>query len=195
MMMSNEINDETSAKQNDPAPAGRAPARRWFGIPVAAGLLAVGVGTAGVVATQAFGHGKDFGGWRGHGRMEAPAARGQNIERGIRHLAVEIDATDEQQKALVELARSTVKDLHEFRDMMQGDAGELVGLLTGATVDRAAIEAFRSEKMAKLDQLTSQLVDVATQAGEILTPEQRTKIAELVAEHRERGGMRRGRKH
>ena len=135
--MSHEINDKTSATQNDPAPAGRAPARRWFGIPVAAGLLAVGVGTAGVVATQAFGHGKDFGGWRGHGRMEAPAAREQNIDRGIRHLAVEIDATDEQQKALIERARDTVQDGHEFRDMTQGDADSLRGLLAESSASLA----------------------------------------------------------
>ena len=192
--MNNESHEKTP---NDASatPAGPAPVRRWYGVSAAAIVLALGVGTAGVIGSQAIAHGKDFGGWRNHARMEDPAAREQRMERGIRHLAVEIDATAEQQAALMELASGTVKDLHAFREKMQDDVGDLAGLLTAATVDRSAIEAFRVEKMAELDELTTQLVDVAAKAGEILTPEQRTKIAEFVAERRERGGRRHGRKH
>lgn len=199
--MSEQSND-ANRKDEQTETTVRVPARRWFGVPVTAALLAIGVGSAGIVATQAYGHGKEFGGWRGgQARMEDPADMEQKIERGIRHLAVEIDATDEQQAALIELAKATAKDLHDFRDMMQGERGELVSLLTQPTVDRAAIEAFRSEKMAELDKLTTTLADAAAKAGEILSEEQRTKIAEFVKERRGghgfggRHGMRRGWKH
>jgi Spy/CpxP family protein refolding chaperone len=192
--MTDEIRTNESEKNETPASDGRAPARRWFGIPALAGVLAVGIGTAGVVATQALGHGKDFGGWRGggHGEMRDPANMEKNVERGIRHLAVEIDATAEQQAQLVELAKTTAEDLHAFRDMMHGEADELAKLLTQPTVDRAAIEAFRSEKMAELDRLTTRLADAAVKAGEILTPEQRGKIAQFVAERREHRGRHHG---
>jgi periplasmic protein CpxP/Spy len=195
MMMKNESKENTTAKNGNATPAGPAPVRRWYGVPAAAIVLALGVGAAGVIGSQAVADGKDSGGWRNHARMEDPAAREQRMERGIRHLAVEIDATAEQQAALIELASGTIKDLHAFRDMMRDDAGELASLLTAATVDRNAIEAFRLEKMAELDKLTSQLVDVAAKAGEILTPEQRTKIAAFFEERREHRGMRRGGEH
>ncbi len=195
--MTDEIRTEDPENTETQAPADRAPMRRWFGIPALAGVLAVGIGTAGVVATQALGHGKEFGGWRGggHGEMRDPANMEKNVERGIRHLAVEIDATAEQQAQLVELAKATAQDLHAFRDMMHGEAEELAKLLTQPTVDRAAIEAFRSEKMAELDQLTTRLADAAVKAGEILTPEQRSKIAQFVAERREHRGEHRGMRH
>lgn len=195
--MTDEIRTDETEKTENPSQAGRAPARRWFGIPAMAGVLAVGIGTAGAVATQALGHGKNFGGWHGgsHGEMRDPANMEKNVERGIRHLAVEIDATAEQQAQLIELAKATAQDLHAFRDMMHGEAEELAKLLTQPTVDRAAIEAFRSEKMAELDQLTTRLADAAVKAGEILTPEQRSKIAEFVAERREHRREHRGRRH
>lgn len=161
--------------------------RRWYKTPLAAILVALGVG--GVATAGAFDFGGGRHGWRAHyGRgMEDTATMEDRIERGIKHLAIEIDATSEQQARLVDLAKGAVKDLHAFREMMQGDAKELAELLTAPTVDRAAIEAFRSERMEKLDLLTATLADVAVQAGEVLTEEQRVKVAELIAEHKGKG--------
>jgi len=192
--MSDNQNNDKAAKSTGPETAGRRRFGRWYATPLTAVVLALGVGAAGVAATQAFGHGDESRGWRGHHArdMEDPATMERNIERGIRHLAIEIDASPAQQAALIELAKGAVKDLHGFREMMQGEAGELAKLLTEPTVDRAAIEAFRAEKVEKIDQLTSRLVDVAAEAGEILSAEQRVKVAKLVAEHR---GKRRGWRH
>ena len=111
----------------------------------------------------------------------------KRIERGIRHLAIEIDATSEQEAELIGLAKGAVKDLHAFRTMMRGDVKDLADLLTAPTVDRAAIESFRAERIEKLDQLSERLVDVVAQAGEILTEEQRVKVAEMIAERRGKG--------
>ncbi len=195
--MSDNQNNDTASKSTAGETGGRRPGR-WYATPLMALVMALGVGAAGVATTQAFGHGDGSDGWRGGWRahhahnMEDPATMERNIERGIRHLAIEIDASPAQQAALIELATGAVKDLHGFREMMQGEAGELAKLLTQPTVDRAAIEAFRTEKIEKIDQLTSRLVDVAAEAGEILTEEQRVKVAKMVAERR---GKRRGWRH
>ncbi len=177
--------DRKTDETQNPTPAGSS--GRWYKTPLFAILMAIGVGAAGIAGTQAFGgeHGK----WRGHGaRMEDPETMARNMERGIRHLAIEIDATPAQQAALVELAKGAAGDLHGFREMMQGQAGELAKLLTQPNVDAAAIEAFRVEKVEKVDQLTSRLAKIAVEAGEILTAEQRVRIAELVAEKRGKQG-------
>lgn len=181
------MNENSKTEDNQNA-APVSPSGRWYKTPLIAVLMAVGIGTAGVVGTQAFGN--DSGHWRSHrgAGMEDPETMARNMERGIRHLAIEIEATPAQQAALIELAKGAAEDLHGFREMMQGQAGELAKLLTQPNVDGAAIEAFRIEKVEKVDQLTERLAKIAVEAGEILTAEQRVKIAEMVAEKRGKRG-------
>ena len=139
--------------------------RRWYKTPLAAMIIALGVGAGGIATADAFGDGKR--GWRAQQarHMEDPAEMEKRVERGIKHLAIEIDATSEQEAELIGLAKGAVKDLHEFRKLMRGDVKDLAELLTAPTVDRAAIEAFRAERIEKLDQLSERLVDVVAQAG------------------------------
>jgi len=67
------------------------------------------------------------------------------------------------------------------------DVKDLAELLTAPKVDRAAIESFRAERIERLDQLSERLVDVVAQAGEVLTEEQRVKVAEMISERRGKG--------
>ena len=57
-------------------------------------------------------------------------------------------------------------------------AGELIGLLTAPTVDRAAIEAFRVEKMDIADRASRRVAQALGEAAEVLTPEQRVELGE-----------------
>lgn len=184
--MNENTNQDAGKDRGQPASAGKS--GRWYGTPLAAILLAVGIGAAGIAGTQAFGN--DDRGWRGHGqaRMADPETMARKMERGIRHLAIEIEATPAQQAALIELAKGAATDLHGFREMMRGQPGELANLLTQTTVDAAAVEAFRADKVQKVDDMTKRLAGVAVEAGEILTVEQRQKIARMVAEKRGKRG-------
>ena len=58
----------------------------------------------------------------------------------------------------------------------------MVAALTADTFDRASLEQTRKEAMAFLDQGSTQLVDVVTNAAGVLTPEQRRQLAELARE-------------
>ncbi len=160
-----------------------------------AGALALGL-TAGAAAT-AFGNGPGHGGWgwgggwgpRGFAAGEMDPARvDQFVERGIKHLAVEIDATDEQQTRLVAAAQSLVHDLMPMREDMKGAREELRTLLTAPTVDRTAIEAFRAEQIANADAMSKRVAEAVADAAEILTPEQRKELGDMAVRFGDRRG-------
>jgi Spy/CpxP family protein refolding chaperone len=109
-------------------------------------------------------------------------------DRAVRHLAIEIDATAEQQDKLRAIVRDAVKDLLPVREKIMAARATARDLLTRETVDRAALEKFRTDTLATHDAVSKRLVQAVADAGEVLTPEQRRKIADMVAAHRGRWG-------
>ncbi len=105
-------------------------------------------------------------------------------DRAVRHLAIEIDATAEQQDKLRAIVREAVKDLLPVREKIMAARATARDLLTRETVDRAALEKFRTDMLATHDAVSKRLVQAVADAGEVLTPEQRRKIADMVAAHR-----------
>src|SRR5437879_1463534 len=72
----------------------------------------------------------------------------QRVERAIKHLAVEADATPDQQAKLVAIAKGAVNDLLPMRERLQANRRQALDLFTAGNVDRAAIERLRTEQMA-----------------------------------------------
>ena len=178
-------------------PGTPAPARRRRGrAALLALLVALGVGTTAFFAGQAFsqpGFGP-FGGW--HGRMMGqmdPAQIEDHADRMVRHLAIEVDATAEQQERLRAVVKSAVKDLLPMREKAQAARQRGHELLTQTTIDRAAIEAFRAEQMTQMDAISKRVAQAIGDAATTLTVEQRKKIEDRM---RPRpgfwGGWRRG---
>jgi Spy/CpxP family protein refolding chaperone len=164
-------------------PGTPAPARRRRGrAALLALVLALGVGTTAFFAGQAFsqpGFGPFGGGW--HGRMMGqmdPAQIEDHADRMVRHLAIEVDATTEQQERLRAVAKSAVRDLLPLREKAQAARQRGRELLTQTTIDRAAIEAFRAEQIAQVDAISKRVAQAVTDAASILTVEQRRKIEE-----------------
>ena len=98
----------------------------------------------------------------------------------IRHLAVEIDATTEQQDKLRPIVRAAVKDLLPVRDKMLAARATGRELLTQQTIDRAALEKLRADQIATHEAVSKQLVQAVADAAEVLTPEQRRKISDML---------------
>lgn len=109
-------------------------------------------------------------------------------DRAVRHLAIEIDATAEQQDKLRAIVRDAVKDLMPMREKIIAARATARDLLTQDTIDRAAIEKFRADLIATHDAASKRLVQAVVDAADVLTPEQRRKIADIVAAHRGRWG-------
>jgi Spy/CpxP family protein refolding chaperone len=101
-------------------------------------------------------------------------------DRMIRHLAVEIDATADQQDKLRAIVRSTVKDLLPVRDKMLAARATGRELLTRPTIDRAALESLRADQIATHEAVSKQLVQAVADAADVLTPEQRRKISDML---------------
>jgi len=163
-----------------------APARRRRGrAAMLALVLALGVGTTAFFAGQAFsqpGFGPfGHGGWHGRGFMMGqidPAQVEDRADRMVRHLAIEVDATAEQQERLRAVVKSAVRDLLPMREKAQAARQRGRELLTQTTVDRAAIEAFRAEQVAQVDAISKRVAQAVTDAATILSVEQRRKIEE-----------------
>ncbi len=62
------------------------------------------------------------------------------IERMVKHVAIEIDATPEQQEEITALATAVATDLKPVHDRMRATGMELHDLLMAETIDRAALE-------------------------------------------------------
>ena len=118
-----------------------------------------------------------------------PAQIEDRVDRGIRHAAIELDATPEQQEKLRAIAKSAVRDLLPMGEKARAVRERAAALLLQPKIDRAAIEAFRAEQMALADAASKRLAQAVGDAAEVLTPEQRQKAHELL---RWRRGFMRG---
>lgn len=103
-----------------------------------------------------------------------------HADRVIRHLAIEIDATTEQQDKLRAVVGGAVHDLLPMREKLLAARSTARDLLTQQTIDRSAIEKFRADQIAFHDATSKRLVQAVADAAEILTPEQRRKLSNMM---------------
>src|SRR5262245_38409359 len=99
----------------NPQPAAGRPRRRW--LPITA--IALAAALTGAAATTAISHGPPWGGWHGPGFMRGPLSAADiedRVDRGIRHAAIELDATPEQLEKLRAVAKGAIKDLLPMRE-------------------------------------------------------------------------------
>jgi Spy/CpxP family protein refolding chaperone len=170
-----------------PSPASHPPRRRFLrraAIATVVVTVAVGIGLA------ALAHGHGPGRWHRGAFMDAhldPAKLDEHLERMLKHLAVEVDATPAQQQQLAPIVKTAARDLFPMRDRMREARRQAVTLLAQPTVDRAALEALRAGQLQLADQASRRLTQALADVADVLTPEQRKQLAE-------RAGRRHGRR-
>jgi protein CpxP len=153
--------------------------RRFFKRAAIATLIG---GIAAGVGFKAFAH----GGWHRGGFAAGvldPAAMDEHLERMLKHLYVEIDATDEQKQRLAPIVKQAAKDLLPLREKMHAARKQAIELLTGDTIDRGAIEALRAEQLQLAEQASRRIAQSLADAAEVLTPAQRRELAARVEKH------------
>jgi protein CpxP len=164
------------------------PTRRGFGYAALIGAAIVGL-VGGGLATSAMGHGGGgfgprhwgggHGGW-GHHRMHGPVSPERAKEHAahmVERFAWHIDATAEQKQKLTVIAQSLATDMQPLHQKMQAARKRGAELLRQPAIDRAAVEAFRAEQIAAADEASKRLAQALADAADILTPEQRGKLA------------------
>ncbi|MEE8505797.1 MAG: Spy/CpxP family protein refolding chaperone [Kiloniellales bacterium] len=114
------------------------------------------------------------------------------IERMVKHVAIEIDATQEQQEKITALATAVAKDLRPVHDRLRASGKELHELLLADTIDRAALERLRAGRLADAERISKNLVGALADVAEVLSREQRKVLDERIDQFR---SMRRGGHH
>lgn len=137
-----------------------------------------GAGLSGGVAALAQGAG--MGAFH-HGMMmsgsESPADRSAHIDHMLKHLYVEIDATDAQKAQIDPLVRQAMTDLVPLHAQAQSAQTQFFQALTQTTVDRSALEAARTAHIQLADQASKRIVQLVGDVSNVLTPTQRQALA------------------
>ena len=135
-------------------------------------LATLAGGAAAALSWNAFarpGHGR-------HGPMD-PAQMEQHLDRMLKHLYVEIDATEEQKQKLDPIVKDAAKELAPLRRSLHEARREGISLLAQDKVDPAAIEALRAKQIQLADQSSRRFTKALVDAADVLNPAQRKKLA------------------
>jgi protein CpxP len=177
------MSEQTQTESSTPQPSGPRNCRgrgRGRAALVALVLLLAG-GLAGGLLSKAFA--QDYG-WHHFGFMHGPMSQAQindRIDRMTKHLAIELDATADQQAKLAGAAKAAVNDLLPLREKAQALRAQGVALLTAPTIDRTAIEQVRADQIALAETASKRIAQALEDASDALSAEQRRKIADFVA--------------
>lgn len=166
--------DRQNTTVNTTSPTGGKRRSRWIVAGGVAVFALAGIGAAGAMS-----------GGMGPHMMEVGMKHGGHFAgRGIERMLGSVDATAEQEEriwAIIDGARAELRPMmREFRDTR----GEVMELMTAPTIDRAAAETLRAERIAAIDEASKKMTAAALDAVEVLTPEQRAKLAEQMKERR-----------
>jgi len=131
-----------------------------------AGGIAAGVGF------KAFAQGRRHG----HGPIDA-ADLDKHLDRMLKHLYVEIDATEAQKQQLEPIVKQAAKDLLPMRESLHAGRREAIALLSQERIDPAALEALRAKQIGLADEASRRLTRAIAEAAEVLTPAQRKELA------------------
>lgn len=163
--------------------AGTPSEKAWWRRAAIGGLTAIAAIAAIGIAGAASGEFGRFGmgGHMMHAHMGGMGFGGQ----GMSHMLDEIDATPEQEEklwAIIDAARGEMRPVfRDFRDTHEA----VTEIIAAPTIDRAAAEKLRSERIAAIDQASRKMTTALIDAAEVLTPEQRAKLVEHIKERRE----------
>jgi Spy/CpxP family protein refolding chaperone len=98
-----------------------------------------------------------------------------------KHMAIELDATADQQAKIAGIAKTAVADLRPLHEKAQAARSQAVALLTAPTIDRSAIEQLRAQQIGLAETASKRIAQAVADASEVLNPEQRRKVGDWVA--------------
>lgn len=162
---------------------------RFFRRAALAGMVAAALGGA------SWAHAHGHGGWHRGGFSADPARMEAGIERMLKHLYVEIEATEEQKAKITPLVKDAAKEVAPLRQKAREARGKAVELLKAPTVDRAALEKLRAEQIQAHDQASRRFSQALADVAEVLTSEQRAKVAAHLQRRQGGRGHGEGRRH
>lgn len=113
----------------------------------------------------------------------------ERIEHRADHMLKQVNASPEQQAKIHTIIEAAAKDIDPIRKTMTGTRAQMRTLLTAPQIDRTAIETLRAQRVAGMDQVSQRVTKALADAADVLTPDQRQKLATIEAKHEGRHEM------
>ena len=165
------MNDQI--KPDATAPSHPTP-RPWRRLAIASVVATLATGLA---AGFAHAHG-GWGGWHRGGDDSDPQVMQKRAEARVKWMLADIDASEAQQKKIAEIMTATMTDLRPLRQQARDARREIMEILSKPQIDRGALEALRAKQALAMDHISRRLTQSLADAAEVLTPEQRAKLAQ-----------------
>lgn len=141
-----------------------------------AAVLALTAGTAGVAGAGLAEAGQAMHAMHGgHGEMGDPAAMDAHLDKMFAEMLP--DATPEQKSRLKAIATAAHTDVGAVHAQFGQAHQRAHALLLAPAIDRAGLEALRAEQIHQLDIVSRRVVREIADAAEVLTPDQRARLA------------------
>jgi periplasmic protein CpxP/Spy len=158
------------------------PVRRWPRILVLGGTMAAGIvlGAASLAGAAMVG---DHMGWHQRG------PRLDRIQSFVRMSLDSVAATSDQEAKVHDIIASTFTDLTPKPDDRMALRKQAIDILQAPTLDKTALEKLRTDYVARADARSKRFVDALTEIADVLTPDQRAKLAERAQAWGDRGPM------
>jgi Spy/CpxP family protein refolding chaperone len=114
----------------------------------------------------------------------------QRIEKRVDRALDGTDATADQKKQIADIMSSAFTDMKPLRDQRLANRKAMQEALQAPTIDAARIESIRVEQMKIADESSKRFTKALTDAGNVLTAQQRQAFFKNWNHHERRHGKR-----
>ena len=116
-----------------------------------------------------------------------PAQMQQRLEKRVDKALTGTDATAEQKKKIADILGATFKDMKPLHDRRVENRKAMTDALQAPTIDPAKIEALRADRMKIADESSKRFTKALTDAGNVLTAQQRQAFFKNWSERQHHG--------
>jgi Spy/CpxP family protein refolding chaperone len=149
-----------------------------------AGMFALG----GVAMLAGAAQAQDMGPRRPPHGMGGPDME-RHMQERIARMMREVGGSTEQKDKLLAIAKATGEELRPLREEQRATRQRGITLLAAPQIDRAALEQARTAEMQLADRISKRMLQSMADSAEVLTPEQRLRVAERMKSMRPRHHM------
>lgn len=121
-----------------------------------------------------------------HGKMD-PETMKMRAEFMTDWALNKVNATEAQRAKVKIIVTATVDDLSKWHAEHRSNRDAMMSVLTAETIDRSRIEVIRKSELELAEKASQRITQAIADSAEVLTPEQRKQLAEMMRKFR--GGM------